>query len=341
MPTDKGTTNKLCVFTNTNFHFGQGVSIVARPETARKLVDDRLLMKSRYEYPSSDVKYEAIDRPALGVGLFVKPEHRYFAGETIMVDYPTLVLPSGAVDSVDLNLLNNLRWKALLQLSKETRARTRGLAQSKGGYMDEIVNVFDTNAFTHEKAGDLHDIIFAKAARMNHNCLPNAFTRTNHSSFAMEVIALRDIRDGEEITISYLDASTESTSKERRNKLSSDWNFDCGCSICAPGKGTKEESDRRREKIAKERKLLQSSRGDAAKIMRHVETMLGLFDEEGMIMPKAEYYALAAHASKHLGRRKDAMEFAELAKGQWNIIFGPESRECASMDEFQLELGAA
>ena len=111
------------------------------------------------------MKYEAVQRrPEVGIGLFVKASERYRAGEIIMVDYPTMIIPSGVVDSISLNTLNDLRWKALLQVPDQARFRTRDLAQSKGRFMDEIVNIFETNAFTHSKGGALHDIIFPEAS---------------------------------------------------------------------------------------------------------------------------------------------------------------------------------
>ena len=164
----------------------------------------------------------------------------------------------------------------------------------------------------------------------------SAFTRTNHSTLAMEVIALRDIHSGEELVHSYLDPSAPSTSEERLNKLSSDWNFDCQCPICT-GNGVP-ESDKRRREMAETKELLETANGDTAKILKYAERMLSLYDREGMILPKAEYYALAAYANKYLGRRKKAADYAVVAEGYWDIMFGPDSKESESMREFRAEL---
>ncbi len=166
---------ELCVYTDTRFHFGQGVSIVTEPKTVQNLLKEDILVSTQYEMPTAEriVHYEAIERPGAGVGLFVKPSHKFTAGDVILIDYPTLILPSGEDQQmIPAHVMNHLRWKGLLQLPRETRARTRSLAQSKGAHVDEIVNIFETNAFTHEKGGSLHDMIFAEAARMNHNCRP-------------------------------------------------------------------------------------------------------------------------------------------------------------------------
>jgi len=159
--------HKLCVFTDAGFHFGQGISILATPEVAESFVNNGLFNKSKSGIllsNTTETKYEAINRSGLGIGLFVKPGQRYSAGEVIVVDYPTVILPSGADDSMNPDLLGDLRWKALLQLPAVARARTRALAQSKDKFMDEVTNIFETNAFTHEKGGGLHDIIFPEAS---------------------------------------------------------------------------------------------------------------------------------------------------------------------------------
>lgn len=167
---------------------------------------------------------------------------------------------------------------------------------------------------------------------MNHHCLPNAFTRTNQSTLAMEVAALRDIKGGEEIFISYLDPNAESSSARRQKALSSGWGFSCQCSICR-GKGVA-KSDARREKIAKTKKLIKASAGQALTILKHVKTLISLYDEEGMIMPKADNYELAAYAAKYGGRPNEAQKYANLAKAYWEIMFGPGSKEAKGLDKF-------
>lgn len=156
---------EVCVFTYADFHFGQGISVITRQDIATKLVDARLFDKSQYELPDEtvEVKYVAIDREGMGIGLFVKPSEEIKAGERILIDYPTLV--NGQVgDSVPAEIRQHLQWKALLQLPKTARERSRKLAKSQGKFVDELQNVIETNAFTHEKADALHDILFTEAA---------------------------------------------------------------------------------------------------------------------------------------------------------------------------------
>lgn len=158
-----GKVHRLCVYTDAEFNNGQGLSIVAAPHVVEKMVEQDLL---RYEgvTKSPAIKYEAIEKPGLGIGLYVKASEDYKAGEIIMREYPTLIFPSGSVDSISSEALDMLRWRALLQLPDTARQRTRALARSIKVHKDEIVDILDTNAFTHQKGGGTHDIIFPEAA---------------------------------------------------------------------------------------------------------------------------------------------------------------------------------
>ena len=376
-----GGPDSLCVYTDANFHFGQGISIVAQPETAEQLVKQRLLQDPQNEPRTAGpaAGYEAVSTPDAGVGLFVKPSRHYAAGDVVLVDYPTLVMPSGGFDTIPSHILSDMRWRALLQLPTRARSRTRSLAQSKGAYTDEIVDIFDTNAFTHEKGGSVHDIIFAEASvsylgismsqkerKANTNAtvsestiavgqseLPtlaypsvhsgalltgdSTITRTNQSTLAMEVVALHDIGAGEEIFISYLDPSMETTSAQRLERLRSEWSFSCRCPICA-GDGVA-ASDRRRRDIANAKQRLGAAKGNALEVLRAAQALIDLVTQEGMVIPMAEYSELAAHASKHLGRRNEALEFARLAKRHWDVVFGSDSAESKQIERFVQGLG--
>ncbi len=139
----------------------------------------------------------------------------------------------------------------------------------------------------------------------------------------MEVIALRDIHSGEEILNSYLDASTEFTSEERRRKVRDEWNFTCTCPICV-GDGVT-ESDERRRQITKAKDQIEAAGHSAAGVLTQVKTLLKLYEEEEMIMPRAQNYWLAAVAANALGLEKQAVGFAGLARKYWTIMFGEDS----------------
>ncbi|ELP92579.1 set and mynd domain containing protein, putative [Entamoeba invadens IP1] len=65
---------------------------------------------------------------------------------------------------------------------------------------------------------------------LNHSCDPNCVLACTTDDFKLSLIALKDIKAGEELTISYID---NSMNKETRLKtLMDQYNFDCKCKKC-------------------------------------------------------------------------------------------------------------
>jgi hypothetical protein len=74
--------------------------------------------------------------------------------------------------------------------------------------------------------------VFPLASGLNHSCAPNcevAFAEDN----AVFVVATRDVALGEELTISYVDAS--GADRERREELRETYGFECACARCERG----------------------------------------------------------------------------------------------------------
>jgi hypothetical protein len=76
--------------------------------------------------------------------------------------------------------------------------------------------------------------VFPLASGLNHSCAPNcevAFAEDN----AVFVVTTRAVALGEELTISYVDAS--GTDDERREELQETYGFECRCARCERGGG--------------------------------------------------------------------------------------------------------
>ena len=80
-----------------------------------------------------------------------------------------------------------------------------------------------------EAMGNLFDPM---AARFNHSCEPNCALRFIGSQ--VEVVALRDLKEGEEAKLAYVDVAGEGRDamRERRRELMENWYFDCQCERC-------------------------------------------------------------------------------------------------------------
>ncbi|KPM45913.1 hypothetical protein AK830_g693 [Neonectria ditissima] len=113
-----------------------------------------------------------------------------------------------------------------------------------------VLAKFYTNAATIS-SGKLQVGLYPTFCRMNHSCAPNTSWMADDVTGTMEVYAVRDISEDEEITDSYTDVarSRESRIKELRN-----WGFDCGCSVCEGPEAA--EHDTRRRRIAQIKGIL-------------------------------------------------------------------------------------
>lgn len=107
-----------------------------------------------------------------------------------------------------------------------------------------ILNIFSTNSFsiTPKYCG-----LYVKISRINHSCEPNACYNSN-GSFIKDVTALRRIKAGEEITISYISCNWEVLRVRREELLS--WKFLCQCSVCSLRDKELEENDKIRKSIS-------------------------------------------------------------------------------------------
>lgn len=75
--------------------------------------------------------------------------------------------------------------------------------------------------------------LYSNQSKINHSCIPSCeivFPQSNHM---LQVVALRDINPGEEISISYLDECALSRSVHSRQKvLRENYMFICNCTKC-------------------------------------------------------------------------------------------------------------
>ncbi|KAL4159563.1 hypothetical protein PRNP1_000140 [Phytophthora ramorum] len=102
--------------------------------------------------------------------------------------------------------------------------------------VEEILAIaaqINENAYSLDALDEKHLVaavgLFPICGLINHSCQPNC-TWSNAGDGIMEVRALRDINEGEEITLSYIGIDRERS--ERRKELRETKHFDCQCERC-------------------------------------------------------------------------------------------------------------
>ncbi|EFX89935.1 SET and MYND domain-containing 5 protein [Daphnia pulex] len=75
--------------------------------------------------------------------------------------------------------------------------------------------------------------LFAIQSACNHSCEPNCISTFPFSNHTVALVASKDLEEGEEIFISYLDECAQSRSRHSRRKiLKENYLFHCNCSRC-------------------------------------------------------------------------------------------------------------
>ncbi|EKM49538.1 uncharacterized protein PHACADRAFT_214100 [Phanerochaete carnosa HHB-10118-sp] len=101
--------------------------------------------------------------------------------------------------------------------------------------IEEVFARFGNNNFiVHSHLNSYAHGVFPLASRLfNHSCVPNCASKyviTSTEMMGMEIVALRDIEFGDELTIPYLDPALPFDI--RQNTLQESYGFTCNCSLC-------------------------------------------------------------------------------------------------------------
>merc|ERR1712176_560533 len=72
--------------------------------------------------------------------------------------------------------------------------------------------------------------LYYLGSMFNHSCDPNAAFIASCINYEKELVTMRDIKKGDEITCAYINC--EGTRRERQAELKFGWNFVCTCERC-------------------------------------------------------------------------------------------------------------
>ncbi|KAK6441155.1 hypothetical protein LTR95_002626 [Oleoguttula sp. CCFEE 5521] len=139
-------------------------------------------------------------------------------------------------------------------------------------------SIFLSNNFALSTSPSMR-AIFPNISRLNHACVPNTEANWNANLDHFTVHTLSPVREGEELTLSYLESHGAVTA-DRREALRG-FMFECSCAACEMGTPAAQQGEISRADLQiKVREFAQSdgSKGELS-IMR---SMLGMYEQEGI-----------------------------------------------------------
>ena len=221
---------------------------------------------------------------------------------------------------------------ALNLISKDEQDAFFSLYNTHGSSYSPSLGIAKTNALPLG-SGASEGGLFLEASRINHAYRPNAQNTWNANLEKITIHACRDIEQGEEITISYLDGSQGYNA--RQLSLKNSFAFTCGCELCCLPPAQRRRSDQRLDEITRLDNLI----GDGVRIvstplacLRAAYALLGLLQEEGIAdarKPRLYYDALQIAIAN--GDRARAKVFARRAHDARVVLEGNDSPEAIKM----------
>ncbi|KKY37506.1 putative set domain-containing protein 5 [Diaporthe ampelina] len=176
----------------------------------------------------------------------------------------------------------------------------------------DLLNIFYNNNFSISGTSGKR-AVFLNVARLNHSCVPNAQGNLNTALPGRQftIHALREIGDGEEITISYLHDELAIRSA-RQQRLKEGYGFECACEICSITASAErhDQSHQRRLKIQEMLVAFSENKAAAADASRELSltrAIIEAYEQEGLAGRElASLYFAAAGLATELGYSKEA-----------------------------------
>jgi len=107
-----------------------------------------------------------------------------------------------------------------------------GLEEMEAGLGEDERRFLHVLAVNGVSLPDARRGLFATSSRANHSCRPNAAFCVRESG-ELALLAISEIDEGEEITVSYLSEADLLVPRSRRQRMLRNWGFECDCSRCS------------------------------------------------------------------------------------------------------------
>jgi hypothetical protein len=279
---------------------------------------------------TSDARHliEVRGTPDSGLGVFAKAS---IPRATRILSEPILLALDGGENPTEI-------LDAVSKLSKEDKAKylelhpfappvrkdllkkyTGGRWQDLAQWERDAIGVYDANSF---EVG-----VYFLPSRINHSCLPNLHYEYNPAIERGTFHAVRDILEGEELFISYINGGSR-LRNWRQPKLDM-WGFVCKCAACGGDAEGKKREERRKEMFELDQKLAkQSAYGTemtAAQALKTATRLAGLQVTEGILNRELRTsYHDAVRYCLELGNVKLALLWVEKERAHELICVGED-----------------
>ncbi|KAK4444587.1 SET domain-protein 5 [Podospora aff. communis PSN243] len=330
-------TQKFCIYTSPSYNLGTGLSLLTTPQVATIIAtaasDPLPAYHARHHLahngtlsPSqlTTLPYRILPLKGKGYGVLATRHIPKFT--VIMTSYPAMVVdntfmpPEAEEGPVE-------GWRAFSRMVEglETAGdgrRFKDMARSgERGDVHVVEDLVRTNAFGLFLGGRDMKGVFPEVARINHGCDANSFPQFQSGDLGMRVVATRDIKPGEEITISYIPLGMPT--KYRQRSLAN-WSFKCTCAMCTASHSALAASDARREKLADLYNKMEDSSTSLPQLKKLIEEFEDIVEKEGLEVKRGEYYQGFMMFHHARGDWKGALKYAEASLRRTEIFSDPQ-----------------
>lgn len=327
---------KYCLYNSTRFAGGRGLAAITTAENIAKVKEvGDLLHQYEVSFNNGDENLPFHVAEVEGKGKGVVANHRLARGEPIMAHTPVLLIHQAFKEEPDKDRQHHLLDLALKALPAHSADLFMGqMAHNPDEH--PVAARLTTNAFRLDLGGDdgQHYGAFPEVGKTNHDCRPNAAYYVDQSTMMHITTAVRPIKAGEEITITYLDPLAPRA--DRQERAQSHWGFGCTCPHCSATADDVAESDKRLKELKWIEGQLQDLKNTSNDVSVGLITyLLKLYEDERLHCRIANAYILAALNFNVLGFDQRAVKYASLAIDALNIEKGDGSPHVETMEELK------
>jgi hypothetical protein len=269
--------------------------------------------------------YSLTEVPGKGKGLVAATDIP--RGTRILEEPPIITIPDGPRDDDWLKAHISQQVASLNEQERQSLLSMHNI-YPYSNIAEQCLGIIRTNALPVEADG-IGGGLFLEACRINHACDNNAQKNWNQRIERHTVHALRDIAEGEEITISYLDPG--SSREVRQKRLQHKFGFLCSCLLCSLPDEQSKQSDKRLARIDQLCDLIGRD-GMALKFslrtLRYADECVRLYNEQGPGDSRlARTYMYAAQVTIAKSDLARGRIFAERAVDEWRASGGDDFKE--------------